>query len=701
MAPSLVARPENVLKRTDSLLSLGQTATALSHISSIFNSKKFRTTPISTLEPILLKFLDLCVILKKGRLAKEGLHAYKNVAQNVSTASVETIIKHFLNKSEERLKEATNAFLAANPPSETSAPAAAADGTLPEAAVEVEDLDSPQTPESLLMGTVSEDKDTDRDYRNQVMPWMRFCWEGYRNCLDVLRNNNRLEGIYLTVALRALRFLLDNKRRVEFRRLSDILRSHLSSALKYQNQTHSLDFSETETLSKLVEIRFGMLDGALEEGMEMWAEGYRIGEDLWALLEKGGATNIHGPKGKDGEKEVKTSASTTIDSLPSSTNLLITFYSKMSKIFLVGENMLFHSTCFAKIFEILKSAGGGEKIEKELDELAPLVLVSALAVPNYLNTADGADGKKGGKNVGLVGLGGEVGNLTRERLLKEASSRLVMKRVPSALVEAYKLLESKDQFNPLTLASRLSPILDSISSNPKLAPYVPHLKRVAVIKLFQELAQIYKVIKLSKVFKLANLSNGAEGAEKEIEALLIYSSKRGDIKIIIDHSSDEVRFEESAYSQDPLPNSTTVPFRTRLTHFAVTLEETVNTVYPDDCPLSLLAAGRSKAFEALDTQVAADRLTIQNRKKMIARRKEVVEELAARRATEEAHNRAVAARLRAEQEAKAAKEALRKAEVERAKKTVENIRKQDVKALVDNLDKAGIKIENVVCFLVA
>jgi translation initiation factor 3 subunit A len=142
----------------------------------------------------MLKFLELCVNLKKGRHAKEGLHMYKNVAQNTSVASVETVITAFIARSKAKLDEALAKVDELVPPTTTAEGAAAADDKA--AAMDVEDLDASETPESILLSAVSDEGNRERTYRTIVMPWLRFLWEAYRNALDTLRNNVRLELLY-------------------------------------------------------------------------------------------------------------------------------------------------------------------------------------------------------------------------------------------------------------------------------------------------------------------------------------------------------------------------------------------------------------------------------------------------------------------------------------------------------------------------
>ena len=71
------------------LIAVGQNVAALQSLHEIVISKRSRNTPLVALEPIMLRFVELCVNLRKGKTAKEGLHQYKNISQNTSVTTIE------------------------------------------------------------------------------------------------------------------------------------------------------------------------------------------------------------------------------------------------------------------------------------------------------------------------------------------------------------------------------------------------------------------------------------------------------------------------------------------------------------------------------------------------------------------------------------------------------------------------------------
>jgi translation initiation factor 3 subunit A len=147
------------------------------------------------MEDILILFVDLCVDLKKPRLAKDGLHQYRVICQNTNVSSMSFVIKHFLEASEK------------------AAESAQAEAELTQLK-EGEKNKLVESVESKLLSSVSGGEDAkvmnfhfnvfdfylfilfvqDRADREYVTPWLKFLWETYKTVLDILRTNQKLEG---------------------------------------------------------------------------------------------------------------------------------------------------------------------------------------------------------------------------------------------------------------------------------------------------------------------------------------------------------------------------------------------------------------------------------------------------------------------------------------------------------------------------
>lgn len=64
------------------LIDVGKKQRALETLFEVITSRRHRTWT-KTHEPLMEKFLELCVELKKSQLAKDGLHQYKTISQTV------------------------------------------------------------------------------------------------------------------------------------------------------------------------------------------------------------------------------------------------------------------------------------------------------------------------------------------------------------------------------------------------------------------------------------------------------------------------------------------------------------------------------------------------------------------------------------------------------------------------------------------
>ena len=85
----LEASEVNIEQRAQELIAVDQSPAALTILHEHVTSKRSRNSPITSLEPVMIQFVELCVDLKKGKLAKDGLYQYKNTAQNTNVGTIE------------------------------------------------------------------------------------------------------------------------------------------------------------------------------------------------------------------------------------------------------------------------------------------------------------------------------------------------------------------------------------------------------------------------------------------------------------------------------------------------------------------------------------------------------------------------------------------------------------------------------------
>lgn len=96
--------------------------------------------------------------------------------------------------------------------------------------------------------------------------------------------------------------------------------------------------------------------------------------------------------------------------------MMANYYEKLTKIFLMSGNALYHAAAWGRYYAIVTSIGG--KSDEEMSRLAGQVLVSALAVPVGLQTQEPDELK--GKSARLTALLGLTRVPTRPGLLKDA-----------------------------------------------------------------------------------------------------------------------------------------------------------------------------------------------------------------------------------------------------------------------------------------
>lgn len=235
--------PENALRKSAELVKVGQNEAALEVLQIITNSRRYRTVWQSTHEKVMEAYIELSITLRKS--VREAFVKYRNICQDTRVASLENIITKYRTMCEDRAEKARLE------------------------AGELEALDEDDfedTPGALMLKAVSGEGSKDLKDRQIVTPWVKYLWEAYRNILEILRNNAKLQTVYQTTARAAFAFCLKYKRTAEFRRLCDMLRKHLLTINKYQHQTNSVNLLDPETQKLYLETRFQQLEVASKTG---------------------------------------------------------------------------------------------------------------------------------------------------------------------------------------------------------------------------------------------------------------------------------------------------------------------------------------------------------------------------------------------------------------------------------------------------
>ncbi|TPR11745.1 ABC-2 type transporter family protein [Aspergillus niger] len=684
MPPPPHIKPENVLKRAQELIAVGQAPAALNVLHEHVTSKRTRSSPIASLEPVMLLFVELCVDLRKGKAAKDGLYQYKNIAQNTNVGTIEVVLKKFIELAEKKVTEAQAKADEIQSSLESAAPSS-----------NVDDLEAIETPETILLATVSGEQSRDRTDRAVVTPWLKFLWETYRTVLEILKNNARLEVMYQTTALQAFQFCLKYTRKTEFRRLCELLRNHVQNAAKYSAQMHAINLSDPDTLQRHLDTRFQQLNVAVE--LELWQEAFRSIEDIHTLL--------------------------SLSKRPAKNVMMANYYEKLARIFLVSENYLFHAAAFSRYYNLLRqsaaalAAGQGTKkenpsvTEADMTKAASFVLLSALSIPVISTSRSrGAlvdvDEVRKNKNTRLTNLLGMASPPTRAVLFKDALNKGLLKRARPEIRDLYNILEV--DFHPLSICKKITPILKQIGADPEMEKYVLPLQQVILTRLFQQLSQVYESVELKFVYELAQFPDPFQITPSMIEKFIMNGCKKGDLAIRVDHISGVLTFDTDVFSSakalhpgsaagsaesevgsvQRLQNTPAEIARLQLTRLAKTLHVTCMYVDPSYNEARLQA--KRAALARAEAGAAKEHEETLARRVIIEKKKEAATDALQRKQREEETRK----RIRTQQLQEAEKQRLLDEHREREKKRIKDeqdrIRQQELKKQLEEL-KTGVK----------
>merc|ERR1719210_1051198 len=431
-----------------------------------------------------------------------------------------------------------------------------------ESVQEVDDLDNLATPEIIMLSAVSGEGAQERSDRTILMPWVKFLWESYCQCLELLRTNVRVERLYHTIAAQAFKFCLKYQRKTEFRKLCDKLRNHLDLIIKQQNPTaNTINLNSADTQQWNLDTRLVQLDAAIQ--MELWQEAYKAVEDIHGLMSLSKKT--YPPK------------------------MMANYYQQLALVFWKSGNHLFHAAAVFKHFQLtreMKKNISGE----ELARMASRVVGACLCVPlpsqhpefdRFIET-DRSPAEKMSRLAVLLALAQPP---TRTSLLKDCNRFGVVANSGQQMRDLYNWLEV--DFHPLQLCEKVDTSLKALEQSEDagvLGQYAQPLRDMTLIRLLKQVAQVYQSVSMKRLLTLAKFSS-----HHHMERLIVECARNNDMQVRIDHRTGSVHFgtDLSEAQRTELPEGPTIQnmpseqVRTQLMSMMAVLDKSLMIICPD------------------------------------------------------------------------------------------------------------------------
>lgn len=646
--PVYFQRPENALKRANEFIEVGKREPALDALYDVIKSKKHRTWQNKIHEPILFKYLELCVDLRRSHVAKEGLYQYKLICQQVNIASLEDVIRYFLKLAEDRAE-------AARQESREQVPV-------------VEDLDQIMTPESILLSFVSGEDTQDRTDRVMLTPWVKFLWEAYRNVLELLRNNVRVEKLYHDTAQQAFKFCLKYSRRTEFRKLCDNLRNHLNNAIKHQGQPNTVNLTNPETLQLHLETRLAQLESAIN--MELWQEAFKAVEDVYGLMQ----LSKRSPKPQ----------------------VMANYYQKVALVFWKAENYLFHAATLHRLYVLSKEQRRTMTAE-ENQKMASRVLLSTLAIPIPVSLSETEkhlelDENAREKSRRLANLLGLQNIPTRSSLVNDMLKMNVQQHIMPQLQDLYHFLER--DFSPLKLCARVNVFFEFLLNNDELelSDYVKPLQEVSIARLLKQVSQVYQTMQFSRLQALVPFAT-----EFQLERAIVDIALENELQVRIDHKTKAISFgldlhvahKEEVPEGPYLQSMPSERLRNQLTLMSSALHQAISKIHPDTIKENCQEE-QQRIVQIYLRNSKKEHKQMLERKTVIEARKEYLESLHVKREKEEQKMLLLQQKESRQAEKKRLDEERQKREVLRHKQELQEIEKKQAMDKIAALKKTSV-----------
>jgi len=428
----------------------------------------------------------------------------------------------------------------------------------------------------------------------------------------------------------------------------------------------------TESIELHLQTRFAQLETA--SVLHRYTEGFRTCEDIFNILQVSQARRKQDP-----------------DIPPPKAKLMASYYEKLTTLFWVSENYLFHAFAWYKYYSLYKEFHRGMSAEQQRVQ-ASAVLLATLCIPSL------PPGAKPDRRHGITStaeddivqhkmarmatlLGFHTRNPTREALLAEIKSKHLLDQVPTYLGDLYLLLEENS--DPLEMVQKAQPLLrqlkqevgvtnDSDEANEDvedntLGRYVKPLTQVLLLKLIVNLSKAYHTVSIDF---LKNLTSGLDMSFEQVEKSIVVFTQTKTLTVRIDHRAGCLRFGNTQLESDAM--------RSQLTTLAKRLDTVVR---GDLTPANVQRDRKAQHAKRQETVLAEIRRNLSAEHEAILGRKNYIEQ------RKESEERAAQEKIRAEMMAKQAEEAARRKEEE------ERIKKEQVLREREKMQKIEEELE--------
>ena len=411
--------------------------------------------------------------------------------------------------------------------------------------------------------------------------------------------------------------------------------------------------------------------------LELWNEGFKTVEEIYAIILIGRKT----PKPK----------------------IMAAYYEKLTRIFWVSDNHLFHAYCWYRYYSLSCEYRANVLTAEERTHMASCVLLSALCIPSVKDV--GVDSRAAvvandehdaayEKNQRMAQLLDFQADPTRHSLLEDIVKKGVLDFVHPEIRDLYHLMEVK--FHPLKLAESVAPAVAAVKANTSgLSVYAVPLQRIAVLRVLLQLAHVFSVVKVDFVKKL--LAPLTDVPYLAIERIMVDAISKKQLQVKIDHlgkclrfSGNKVATSKNSSKGRVIGKEGTVTLENHTAVVASSLQNIAYTVKSSAGEDEQEARARKEFLTKVLASAEAEHATLKDRKNLIEKRKEGLERVqnAKAKADRIKKEKAAAARKKDEDERLVLEQAAR--ELDKKRKLNERM---EIIRVQKELERYGVNYE--------